>query len=322
MIEVLDPQARAIPDDSAGPGSATAADLFEQPVPRRFVHRASVAEVLLTGYTADTRPNTYLLAAQWPRGHSFYRTMGGLHDPLLFAETLRQAGLMIGHVGYGVPFENKYVLTSLAYDISFAGLACDGTPSNMILEAEIVDPKFRKETLVGFKQALKLRRGLRVVGVGELETVVVTPAAYKRLRNAPADRPAEPRELPEPVAPALVGKCSAADVVLSPTGRENQWTVRCDTEHPVLFDHPVDHLPGMMIMEAIRQAAHSVLYPMHTVLTDLAAEFEHFAELDEPVEVRAVRQPDWTGSDLRVTVELTQGGRRIASGCCTCRAVY
>ncbi|WP_281275492.1 AfsA-related hotdog domain-containing protein [Saccharothrix australiensis] len=42
--------------------------------------------------------------------------------------------------------------------------------------------------------------------------------------------------------------------MLSPVGRSDSWLPRVDRRHPVLFDHPVDHVPGMALQEAGRQA--------------------------------------------------------------------
>jgi len=47
---------------------------FNSIVPRHLVHRSALAEVLLTDWY-PTGDNTYLCAAQWPRGHSLYRVL-------------------------------------------------------------------------------------------------------------------------------------------------------------------------------------------------------------------------------------------------------
>ncbi len=299
-------------------------EFFEQPVPRRFVHRASVAEVLITGFAQDARPDTFLLAAQWPRGHSFYRTAHGVHDPLLFAETLRQAGLMISHVGYKAPLSHASLMSNLAYDVSPAGLECDGTPTNLILSATCREVRFRKDTLLGFQLVTVLRRGLELepVGIASGELQVISPAAYRRLRGEAGLVPAaDRRPLTEPVSPALVGKDVRADVVLTPTETDNTWMLRADTTHPVLFDHPVDHLPGMVLIEAMRQAAHCALYPRRTMMIRFAAKFERYAELAGPTVVRAFPEGADADGSMRVRVEISQNdGQSVAAvGWCTCR---
>ncbi|WRZ95774.1 hypothetical protein OHB54_02505 [Streptomyces sp. NBC_01007] len=45
----------------------------------------------------------FAVAAQWPRGHSFFTAVDGCHDPLIALETIRQTGLPLTHAEYGVP---------------------------------------------------------------------------------------------------------------------------------------------------------------------------------------------------------------------------
>ncbi|MFD6811915.1 AfsA-related hotdog domain-containing protein [Streptomyces anthocyanicus] len=59
-------------------------------LPREYVHKSAHSEVLLTGWKTEG-PDTFTVTAQWPRTHAFYAPTDGRHDPLLLAETVRQA---------------------------------------------------------------------------------------------------------------------------------------------------------------------------------------------------------------------------------------
>ncbi|QRN94332.1 hypothetical protein JRI60_35090 [Archangium violaceum] len=71
-----------------------------------------------------------------------------------------------------------------------------------------------------------------------------------------------------------------------------------DPTHPYHFEHPQDHVPGMMLMEAGRQLGLAVTHLFYGVpldalfvLNDVNARFRRFAELSEPVFVySAVRE--------------------------------
>jgi hypothetical protein len=59
-------------------------------------------------------------------------------------------------------------------------------------------------------------------------------------------------------------------------------------EHPYFFEHPQDHVPGMMVLEGVRQAclcyAHTVLgIPLEEkiVIDSISPIFSGFVELDE-----------------------------------------
>ncbi|MDX6330113.1 MAG: 2-oxo-3-(phosphooxy)propyl 3-oxoalkanoate synthase, partial [Streptomycetaceae bacterium] len=117
-----------------------------------------------------------------------------------------------------------------------------------------------------------------------------------------------------PLPPATVGRDRPRDVVLSATGTPDVWQLRVDPTHPVLFDHAVDHVPGMLIVEAIRQAAQYHDQPLPCQLLSLQADFHHYAELDRPCTVALTR--DGTG----VTVTVTQDGGTVATGRATTRS--
>jgi hypothetical protein len=63
-----------------------------------------------------------------------------------------------------------------------------------------------------------------------------------------------------------------------------------DSAHPFFFEHPLDHIPSMMLIEAGRQLGIAVAHlfldvPFDTAFapTAIEAEFTQYAELDEPV---------------------------------------
>jgi hypothetical protein len=85
--------------------------------------------------------------------------------------------------------------------------------------------------------------------------------------------------------------------------------------HPSMFDHPQDHLPGMVLAEAARQlalfAAHDGrgISPARSVLADLNVTFAKFGELEPDTLLTAVageEQPAAGGEGA--TGYYTQGG--------------
>lgn len=147
---------------------------------------------------------------------------------------------------------------------------------------------------------------------------MLSPASYARLRG-PARRTAPPL-LPAPAAPELVGRAQPADVVLGPTLAPDTWLLRADATHPVLFDHELDHVPGMLVLEAARQAAQRLRHPEPVVPVELVTSFDRYIELDRPCFVRAVPEPTAgptagpaaADGRLAVRVQLVQDGRPAA----------
>ena len=67
-----------------------------------------------------------------------------------------------------------------------------------------------------------------------------------------------------------------------------------DASHPFFFEHPLDHYPGLMLVEAGRQLGTAVAHVEYGVprdavfiLNDFTVRFESFAELSQPVFVNS-----------------------------------
>jgi hypothetical protein len=268
----------------AGKG-ALAFQSLTSTVPKELVHRASVAEVMLTDW-ARSGDHHFALAAQWPRGHSFFTNVDGCHDPLIAAETIRQAGLLLAHAEYGIPFGHRFLVSDLGVAVRPAHLRVDKAPASLELDVRCRDVKERRGEVTGFGIEVEIHRDGGLVATGGGTLTCIAPRVYQRLRGArgPDRAPVLPLTAPEP--PQTVGRMSPMDVVLSPVGEPDRWQLRVDTRHPVLFDHTVDHVPGMLLLEAARQAATATLG--HACLPlSVAGEFLQYVELDAPCTIGA-----------------------------------
>jgi len=284
----------------------------EKTVSRHLVHRLAVSEVLLTDWRADG-PDTFTAQAQLPRAHSFYDTADGRHDPLLLAEAVRQVGLLISHAEFGVPLGYQFILRGLGLEADLGELAVRDRPADLSFQISCHDIRRRGRILAGMHVHVHVYRDGSPVGTAHLLMDCVSRGVYQRLRQLPEIQPpAAP--LGAPVAPATVGRDRERDVVLSPTADPLVWGLRVDQSHPVLFDHEVDHVPGMLLMESMRQAAQCVLAPNHTPVRSLQTDFHRYAELFRPCVVRAVPQPPTAGGQHAVKVTVEQDGDLIADG--------
>ena len=66
-----------------------------------------------------------------------------------------------------------------------------------------------------------------------------------------------------------------------------------DSRHPFFFEHPLDHVPGLMLIEGTRQTGtaishlfYDVSFDLSFVLNCLDVRFTNFAELTSPVTVQ------------------------------------
>jgi 2-oxo-3-(phosphooxy)propyl 3-oxoalkanoate synthase len=292
------------------------ATAYSAPVPREFVHKAAHSEVLLTGWR-QCGESEFEVGAQWPRDHGFWRTdSDGVQDPMLLVETTRQVLPMLSHAAYGVPPGHQLIWDRYRCTFTAPLLRTSGRPAEVVLnlsasKAPAVNGRLRNLSL----QMTVTHAGHRLATALTVFSAL-SPEVYGRLRGigtiTPFEAMAAALPAPGPVAPALVGRESERDVVLAPADEPGRWQLRVLTSSPWLFDHPVDHIPGMLLMEAARQCGNLSAYGPPSQLVGIDAEFERYLDLDAPswVEFTPGPPPDVPGGERELTVNVTQHGLR------------
>lgn len=286
---------------------------FNSIVPRHLVHRKALAEVLLTDW-CRTGDHSYLAAAQWPRGHSLYRVVNGYHDPLLIAETLRQTGILLAHSGEGVPLDWKFIMDRMVISAHPGGLRAGLIPADIIIEAELIP--LRRDTRSAMYRRIETRflHDGRLFGAASAWMRCIAPPVYARLRGERLQTTVDPITVRLPAEPHSVGMSTEADVVLGAALGAGVWPLRVRTEHPVLFDHPQDHVPGMLVFEGFRQAGRALLGWSDAQLAGSDITFSRYLELDRPSIVLAhpVQQP--TAAEATLTVTVMQDNATAVTG--------
>lgn len=289
---------------------------YSSPVPREFVHKAAHSEVLLTGWK-QCGEGEFEVGAQWPRDHGFWRTgADGVQDPMLMVETTRQALPLLSHAAYGVPRDHQLIWDHHHCAFAAPVLLVSDRPAEVLLRLSASHPPASSGRL----RRLSLRMTISCEGrlVGRASTVFSahSPEVYARLRGRGTSLPslamAAALEPLPPVSPPLVGRESEREVVLARADESGRRQLRVLTSSPWLFDHPVDHLPGMLLMEAARQAGYLATSGRQPHLVRLDAEFERYVDLDAPswVEVSPPPADASSGGDDVVAVQVTQHGLR------------
>ncbi|MFJ8754750.1 ScbA/BarX family gamma-butyrolactone biosynthesis protein [Streptomyces sp. NPDC102441] len=288
-------------------------------VPRQYVHRASVSEVLLTGWEAAADrvaggAESFVVRAEWPRGHSLFSQVAGYQDPMLLIESVRQIGSLLSHAEFGAPFGHQFLMWGMSFATTAEMLVAGPAPTEVELHTVCSDVVRRGKTLSSMRYDVTAVVDGAALATGRAGFSCTSPAVHRRLRG---DRPTSTGYLPgRPIDPARVGRNDAGHVVLAEdrTGAgPHRWGLRVDTTHPIFFDHPVDHVPGMVLLEAARQAAHASTGMPDALVVALDSTFTRYVELDAPCLIEASpSRPDASGG-VRVTVEGTQQGQAVYS---------
>ncbi|MFC7897511.1 ScbA/BarX family gamma-butyrolactone biosynthesis protein [Streptomyces sp. NPDC057381] len=281
------------------------------------VHKRNTSEVFLTSWDSH-RPDTFVVSARWPSRHRFYLAHNGLHDPLLFAESVRQCFPLLSHAGYDLPYGHHLIWQYLSYEVTPSVMGIGTGPTDLDLHITCSDIRRRHNgELAALTLHVTALRDGKHLGGAQARFSCHAPSVYRRLRGSYAGMTDAPGALPPAEAAHLVSRNDEDDVVLSPTGEQRVWLLRNDTSHPVLFDHPVDHSPGMLLLEASRQAALAHVHTEHAYPARFESTFFQFSEFDAPCRITAEEFPAYDRNDRRTQVLATQNGELTFSSVVT-----
>jgi hypothetical protein len=322
-------------------------DNFRQTVDRALIHREALCEVFLTDVVRVSETD-FVAAAQLPRSHAYY----GDHiqrvvryDPVLLLEVSRQTGLAIAHQFCGVPFGHKFILTRLDIRIDqLSTIVVNSRPGQLVATARIVDQRTRDGMVTGIELHVELAELVTGrIGSAHVGLRFRSSDAYRELRTRhrggatlPSTATYRPGHRALPAIPATVGRRDPRNVIVSqPTPVDGVIVadLLLPTTHPSLFDHPQDHIPGMVLIEAARQAAIAGVADRHGFdpariqVRAFTSEFTKFAELEPTTRLIATvarssaekptvdlqTEPmqaarDGDRADLPVSIELYQEG--------------
>ncbi|GHD82089.1 ScbA/BarX family gamma-butyrolactone biosynthesis protein [Streptomyces goshikiensis] len=287
-------------------------------VAREYVHRAALSEVFLTGWE-KVGTDAFTVTAQWPRSHSFYTSEQGFHDPLMLCETLRQCGLLLTHVGYQVPFDHSISWSRLQYAVNPQALRIEHTPAEIELHVTCSDVRYRHSQAVTMTMHIEAVRNGTLLAAASIGFCGHSPAMYQRLRSG-RNVAQTFKNVPTPPAAVsryAVGRSRTQDIVLAPTSERWRWQLRVDTNHPVLFDHPLDHVPGMLLLESVRQAGHALQPSWSPMIpTSMDVSFNRYVEFDDACWIEAEPLAGEVSAARRtVRVNALQGGAFAFTAC-------
>ncbi|SDD24869.1 A-factor biosynthesis hotdog domain-containing protein [Rhodococcus tukisamuensis] len=233
---------------------------------------------------------------------------------MILAETARQSAIYLAHRYYKVPLDRKFTMQSMTVDAHLDRLTIGSAVGEVVLDAQVTEFDRRRGQLTGFAVDLVYHLGNALAGTARATASVLTRDEYE-IARWPGDRDRSMGPIPQPDAVARSEVCAPDDGAVT-LGRhaagsgDGRWRLRVDLSHPVLFDHPCDHVPGALVLEAARQASRLRLGWPCAEVESITMRFRQFLELDEPTTVTAVPSHD-LGC---VAVSFDQWGVEKASG--------
>ncbi|KAB8162278.1 hypothetical protein FH609_024135 [Streptomyces sp. 3MP-14] len=278
---------------------------------KNLVHKHDPSQVLLSGLRR-TGEDTFLITADWRNTGRPLTARGSHHDDaVLLTETIRQTFPLLSHAGFDVPFGHHLLWDEYRFALDLAALRAADAGGRPDLHVRCHDIARRRGRVSALTLSISVRDGGRWLGNAHTRFSIQTPAVYQRLRGAHGDAEqamATARSRPLPPPPAS-GEGEFRDSVLSPTDDRGRWQLRVDTHHPVYFDHPSDHAPGILLLEAAQQAARSMRHASSGVTEAMETLFHRYIELDSPCWVEATPLPNDQQDRTRILVTMRQDGQ-------------
>ncbi|GEC08105.1 adhesin [Streptomyces spinoverrucosus] len=273
---------------------------------RAYTHLRHDSSVLITGWNRipDRR---FHLTARWPASHEKWP-----YDPRLLTQTIRQSGLIVGHAERGVPLTHPTLLHHLNFTIAPGFRVPPGDSPELDIEVVVTDGPGARPTRNSLAVDISIAHQGETVVRADSVFGWVSPAAYRRLRGDHLSVDWGQWPVPQPVEPATVGRPTVDEVVLAATDEPLRWQLRYDVDNRLLFDHPVDHVPGLALLEGAQQAAHAALAPASFEPTGVAVTYQQYVEFHQPCWIVAEPKPARGHRPLRelaVAVSGVQEGR-------------
>ncbi|MDG9701577.1 ScbA/BarX family gamma-butyrolactone biosynthesis protein [Streptomyces sp. DH37] len=279
------------------------------------VGKTDPAEILVTGWFPN-HGGTHVVTAHWPRIHRFYTLTPEAHGPHLFTESVRQALALLTHTAFDVPVSYRLGWERFVSTVAPDALRTRADTAAVRLVVSYGPAARRRSGTTRLDASVTATLGKTLLGSAQVRYTAYPPAIYDRLRGRYADAGracARALPVPLPVEPSLTGRRRSSDVVLAAGDEPRTWNLRVDTGHPVLFDHPHDHVPGMLLLEACGQAAVSAAWPHRTTPVAFDTTFSHYVELDRPCRIVTEDTAPADQDRHHVRVTGSQDGRQAFS---------
>ncbi len=221
---------------------------------RALVHKRDLANVFV-GQPERVDELHFRTPSSFPLDHGTYNdALSGLSAAGFLIEVARQANLAISHQHYGVPLDSGFLVASIDWDFPARRPFIAGSLEPFDVHTTVLETAERKGEL----SALKTRthfvdaQGHTFLS-GGASFLISTRKMTTRV--VAADGPEVAPCAPELVQVSRLENVLVGAPVQDEATREERQPLVVNRRHPYFFEHENTHVPGMMLLEAAKQAA-------------------------------------------------------------------
>lgn len=262
---------------------------YAQSVEKHFVHKAFNGEVfLIDSHRVDE--NTFEIAAFLPRSHIYYNDTQNStrHDVSALLEVFRQCSILVAHKFYGVALSSKFIFDSANFKI-LHNEVLENSPQSYqsIIKITILQVKHKRGNNYGLLLDMQLFIGSKKYATKIMDMSWFAPKIYEKLRGKVANENYTPLDNHQ-ISSKSLGRSTITNVVITQFLQESQYfqtTIIPNQAHPAFFDHPLDHIPASLLIEAIRQSSLLVIHrlynlkPANVYVSGIKIDFKSFCGL-------------------------------------------
>lgn len=310
---------------------------FDGSIDRRYVHRQAINEVFITD-SQQVDSNHFIFSAMLPKSHMYFNDFPELsdghrcYDAMLLLEVFRQTSIYVTHKYYDVPLSAKFIFNNAEFKIlNYPLLEIMQKPLYSVIPVKITNLKYRKKILVGYTLEMTLlinniACAQKRMGIGWMDDTV-----WKKLRAKNENLPSLNYNIIKPANCTSVGRFFPRNVVIGDVQMKDHAlsaTLIVDQSYSSIFDHPLDHIPGMFIIEACRQAAllavnaYKDIPANQLILYNCDISFQQFCELSSTAKcIVNLYEITVTGTLINVPVSVLQNDITNTIGTITLKVV-
>lgn len=318
-------------------GSALPAIEFKRTIPRELTHKRRIENVYLTALDRLS-DSEFVCGAFVPHSNAYLNAMRAYPNDVMLSvlEVGRQMALALCHEYLSVDRGSVFIMNTMQFEIAPAFHTLDWIRNDTLLGRMAIphrthdaDGNLRSAfgSIVFFADDVMVFKQSSDWAIWPLDY-------YRRFRRIIREKNARnPKPVGEYVPPfagfkmnssALTKASVLSDVLWAGFGNTSfAASLQVDTTDAFFFDHDNDHVPGMLVLEGMRELAVDIASRFPTFcselpkITALTLSFKNFAELDYGVELLAQvvdqGQPK-NERRLHVHVDTRQFGRPVAHG--------
>jgi len=288
---------------------------------RELVHKRLPENVFVESHTRRGE-REFTSRCVFVTAHRLYNdSVSGLSAAGYVVEAARQANLAICHEFFDVPLSAGFLVTALDWCFTAPRPFVVQTLEPFEVRTEIVEAVTRRGALAKITARSHLFDGDGLEFFeGEASFLITSRSLTARGQHTEAVE-----RLGTPASPASVQVYSPENVFVSAPihGAEapDRTLLMVDTAHPYFFEHENSHVPGMLLLEAGKQAAVYSALGRFPIVGDCYADlyrgearFGRFAELHRTTAISCVfgRLSEAEGGFVApVEVEFEQAGREL-----------